>query len=508
MPSAAARGAARASAEAMAAAGPWAERKDCVSAAGFVQACAQGGDLIVMRAPIRTAAFFAEELRSAARLVSLPSPLLRSLGGGVWHLLPAAAAAEDAAAAAAEDASSIDTDTVAAGTMVKEANAAAARTRLYCLLSSLAGVRMCMSLIAAAADSRALLSKLRSQPPVRHAPQWSLHYEQHYPAADHIQLPFSPVSVAPALAIRLHALVGDGFVDDLGSDLRDIDRASAVSHRQRSECDAFVLLELKHVLLFCRRQQPSSAAAQRERTACGAPQTAQAEPVASMRAATPSTGAATEEDATSCTASATMATQGALRAVPWWVPLWERRPFDFSACLDPFVATAAVNIAASAHLRLHKRTSVPPVPLRVFDPCCGSGTILAAAAALGHTALGADLRAEFVSRVPSNLELLGLQVAQLAVQDATGPFLPLLLSDEQRPDVVVCNPPWGKNFGLDDDGARIVLSVIRQCSGATMLFLVNATALEAAIQLSGVTLLHHARLGGVEAMLLRTDRVP
>ena len=56
---AAARGAARASAEAMAAAGPWQCSKDSVSADGFIQACAQGGDLIVVRAPLRTAAFFA-----------------------------------------------------------------------------------------------------------------------------------------------------------------------------------------------------------------------------------------------------------------------------------------------------------------------------------------------------------------------------------------------------------------------------------------------------------------
>ena len=38
-----------------------------------------------------------------------------------------------------------------------------------------------------------------------------------------------------------------------------------------------------------------------------------------------------------------------------------------------------------------------------------------------------------------------------------------------------------------------------------MLFLVNAEALDAAIKLPGVTLLHHCRLGGVEGILLRTE---
>lgn len=200
-----------------------------------------------------------------------------------------------------------------------------------------------------------------------------------------------------------------------------------------------------------------------------------------------------------------VAAKGMVR-VPWWVPLWERRSFDFSACLDPFVAAAAVNITVWAHLHKHASRSSLPAALRIFDPCCGSGTVLAAAAALGHTALGTDVRAEFVSRVPGNLEGLGLEAAYLGVQDAAAEFPAQLLSEENVPHVVVCNPPWGKNFGADDDGTRIILSVIRQFAGATMLFLVNAEAFEAARKLPGVSVLHHARLGGVEAILLSTEK--
>jgi len=58
-----------------------------------------------------------------------------------------------------------------------------------------------------------------------------------------------------------------------------------------------------------------------------------------------------------------------------------------------------------------------------------------------------------------------------------------------------------------DDGAKIITSVVRQFAGATMCWLANATALEAALALPGVDLAYHCRVGGVEAFVLRTRRV-
>ena len=151
--------------------------------------------------------------------------------------------------------------------------------------------------------------------------------------------------------------------------------------------------------------------------------------------------AAVEEGAVAEEASAAAGSDGGADGVcvPSWIFGWERRAFSFSSALDPMVAIAAVNLALLCH---RGRTGAPGAPdapgaltapgafgasgltgasgatgaigaassspdapspggdplwrggLRLYDPCCGSGTVLAAAAALGCTRLyGADLRA-------------------------------------------------------------------------------------------------------------------
>ena len=101
--------------------------------------------------------------------------------------------------------------------------------------------------------------------------------------------------------------------------------------------------------------------------------------------------------------------------LPRWISAWDRRAF-FSAALDPIVAQASLNIALYTHLKLHPDQTLPSDvhsadpsdaqydTLRVFDPCLGSGTILAAAAARGiRHIVGADINADFVARARSNL---------------------------------------------------------------------------------------------------------
>jgi hypothetical protein len=208
--------------------------------------------------------------------------------------------------------------------------------------------------------------------------------------------------------------------------------------------------------------------------------------------------------------------------LPQWMATWDRlRPFSFSACLDPLVATAAINCAAFA-------SPVPPharSQLWLHDPCCGSGTILAAALALGIGRVsGSDLRAEFVDGARRNLDrvLPGLAHAvELTVHDATQPFalasLPQPLTAASAPAggdprsahcLVVCNPPWGKHFGSLDDGACIVRSVARQFAGATMCWIVNREAREALQQVEGITMLRHLQLGSVEVAVARSSPAP
>ena len=171
----------------------------------------------------------------------------------------------------------------------------------------------------------------------------------------------------------------------------------------------------------------------------------------------------------------------------------------------------------------------PLAGLRVYDPCCGSGTVLLAATALGAAAVaGSDLRSEFVDGCRSNLEGMGVDVAgtPLFVHDATqtlpdgalpprhdgggamgGRAAGADAAGDARPwcDVLVSNPPWGKNLGKHEDGGPIVLSLCRQFRGVTMVLLVNKltrAALEGAGELCTVRKV--IKLGGVEAVLLST----
>lgn len=82
----------------------------------------------------------------------------------------------------------------------------------------------------------------------------------------------------------------------------------------------------------------------------------------------------------------------------------EHRPFTFCAALNPRIARAAVNIVA-------------PVPASVVDPCCGSGTIVIEAAALGHWAMGFDRAVDMPGRARLNARHLGLD-ALFGIGDA------------------------------------------------------------------------------------------
>lgn len=522
-----AKEAAKASAAAFAAAaGPWADRAGLLEAEELVQACTPGVDLLVMRAPLRTAALFAEELRAAARHAQLPDSLLLPLGSGMWVLRHPGAARGDG-------------------------RAADARAALVATLPILAGVRLHLRIEASAACGSSLLEAVRASPPARSHAHWSLHYEQHFPSGDHAQLPFVAVCSAPSLAIGLHGALGGGYCSALASH-GAVEGASPV--------DEFVLLETKHAVLLCRQlplprpppheggaggpapplplngvtgatstldadEHATSDAAviagqkrQRDR-ARGMDGTCSSDDIARTsagEAAGETAGEAVDVDDPN---RASDGGGGGKSALPWWIGAWERRGFDFSASLDPLVAIAAINLAAFAHVaaeRPDEATRSPDSSLRslrslrslaVYDPCCGSGTVLAAGAALGHRVRGSDLRAEFIRRAASNLSGAGIAAPDaMDVLDATE-MVPPPPGAPPPAELVVSNPPWGKNFGAAEDGAKIVDAVLRAHIGparTTLCLLVNATALAAAVATPGVALRAHVRLGGVEVVLLQT----
>tara|TARA_B100000513_G_scaffold181920_1_gene101137 strand:+ start:1335 stop:2996 length:1662 start_codon:yes stop_codon:yes gene_type:complete len=455
----------------------------------------------------------AAELRAAAKHAALtPESLLVPLGGALWLLR----------------AGQTETERGAVSTLLG-------------LIPSLGGIRLQASILGAAADASTLLRLLGAAPPRLHQNRWSLRYEVLYPGADHNQLPFCSLHAAPELLVGLGTLLGPGFT-------------ACPNLSRLGTCDGLLALETKQATILCRpsmldrggvhnwdihpkaaEQEPASTSTLAEREPASPPPLAHvpryaraalllcrpavaicrsckymsACPTTAYGASTPG-ASESGMDGRDVQGSAAGSVASHL-ALPAWVPRWDLRPFAFSASLDPLVAIAIVNLAACTHEALRAESGMRPTPMRklhVFDPCCGSGTVLAAASALGHSCSGSDIRAEFLERTRENLEATGfLQVGDtlsLSVHDATKPFP----SGADVPDLVVSNPPWGKNFGNAEDSVSIICNVVKELAGATMCWLGSALALEAVTSLPGVKLLHHARLGGVELTILQTFKLP
>jgi tRNA G10 N-methylase Trm11 len=78
----------------------------------------------------------------------------------------------------------------------------------------------------------------------------------------------------------------------------------------------------------------------------------------------------------------------------------------------------------------------------VLDPCCGSGTILAEAAALGWEPVGSDIDVEAISVARHNLG----KTARLLLADVR--HLPLA---GESVTAIVSNLPFGTQYSLQDD---------------------------------------------------------
>ena len=307
------------------------------------------------------------------------------------------------------------------------------------------------------------------------------------PAADGHSLPFAPLGGVAPLALRLAHAWGGGFV----------------TARGREDADDYVLLLTRPLLLLCAED---AAWPRREHSA---PHSAPEEDLASAGGLGGLGGVG--------------GPGGGDRA--WlepWVRAWEGRPFSFSAALDPLVALAVVHLAAFEHHCRHRCRAAAAAggsgdggsgggrgrsaahSLRVYDPCCGSGTIVAAARALGASVAGSDIRAKMVAGVGANLAHAALsEGVALFEHDAT---LALPREGEAQArglaaQLVVTNPPWGKNIGTLDCGVPIVARLVAQHRDATFCFVVNSHALAALRAVEGLLVRRHVRLGGIEVVV-------
>lgn len=502
----------------------------CASLApdALVQVCARGGELVVCRAPYRTANLFAAEFDAAVSLLGLRSRLQQLLPG-LWLLSPPMAGDDD-------DASRQRV------------------SRLLRWLPSMGGVRLCGELMMAARSGPELVAAARPLHGFGATTGWSLAYEVHYPAADHAVVPFARVHGAASLLIGLHTALGAGYTDEV------LPRRLAASAPQ-----ALVLLHCKSGLLLLRERPLDRASPRphigslnhcnrmgregrdRKRSAdecrngvantdwqdngIAATRTVERGPSGSDTASEPPPALVAPGPSTTTPTDA-LGSDGletSTACLPWWLTPWAVRPFSFSAALDPLIAIAALNLAACAH-----RTRMPSDassvlcgeasnaelddglrsgPLRglsVYDPCAGSGTILAAATAHGATAVsGSELRAEFLEGARSNLASLRAvsdleePVADLFEHDATEPMSPERVAS-LRCDLVVSNPPWGKNLGQPADGAPIVKATVERFPNRTMVWLVNKTTRQELERFEKANIVKVLKLGGVEAVLMHT----
>ncbi|CAK9081790.1 Ribosomal large subunit pseudouridine synthase D [Durusdinium trenchii] len=146
-----------------------------------------------------------------------------------------------------------------------------------------------------------------------------------------------------------------------------------------------------------------------------------------------------------------------------WHQSWQSRPFHFSAGLDSWVANAVVSLAA-----MESQQCSGFVPINFLDPCCGSGTLAAVAAASGAftRVLARDVDAKFVERAKENFASADAQsrcrLIDINVHDGSTSF------GEIQADVIVVNPPWGWRIGSSIASEKIILNLCHEFPNAVV----------------------------------------
>lgn len=97
---------------------------------------------------------------------------------------------------------------------------------------------------------------------------------------------------------------------------------------------------------------------------------------------------------------------------------------------------------------------------RVFNPMCGSGTLLVEAALYASPArlVGCDLNAAALECGAQNLNAAGVQ-AELLGADATATGL-----EAGSFEVIVSDPPWGDAVGSHTDNAALYPALLKECA--------------------------------------------
>lgn len=111
------------------------------------------------------------------------------------------------------------------------------------------------------------------------------------------------------------------------------------------------------------------------------------------------------------------------------------RPYRTSAAMPPRLARALLNI-------------VSPPAKRVVDPCCGTGTIVLEAAALGLDVQAGDINARMVGMTRENAARFGHSIEPREGDAATW---------ETTADAVVTNLPYGHNLDASEENIRGIL---------------------------------------------------
>jgi 23S rRNA G2445 N2-methylase RlmL len=120
------------------------------------------------------------------------------------------------------------------------------------------------------------------------------------------------------------------------------------------------------------------------------------------------------------------------------------REVERHGALRPVIAAAMVHLAGAR-------------PGRLLDPCCGTGTILSEALALGWDVTGSDIDPEAVAIATAN-------VPEASVRQADAVELP---HPNESFDAVAANLPFGKQFRVDTDPRRWVSRTLGEAARVT-----------------------------------------
>lgn len=186
---------------------------------------------------------------------------------------------------------------------------------------------------------------------------------------------------------------------------------------------------------------------------------------------------------------------------------WASRVYTFSAATDIRLAQLALSLAlharhAAAATRVCGNSDDPPtLPPVVLDPCCGSGTVLFAAALRGLPSIGCDLNPLAVRGATANLGDAARRF------EWTPDLMPVVLDHDarsavqhesmQKVGIVLASLPWGRQQRLEHHFhiRDLLQGVARQVPRHTTFALLSAESIAPTLATCGLTLHTEAPVG-------------